>query len=227
MKFSKTILVFFLLLGQSSLTFAGQMFVTDLVDGSGTLPIPGNQAWPGQLGDDFTVNNDISISSIGVFDDDGDGTLGALTWQLFNVGTGALIHTQTIGPSSATGGSTIESNYVWADLLSSISLSAGQTYSAVSYGFDNDDKNFNTNYNLDTLDVVFNTADITAAGGRYSNAAFGTLPTIGAGNVASAQLYNFGAATFEYSSVPEPSIIALFAAGLFGIGFARRRRTHN
>ncbi len=25
-------------------------------------------------------------------------------------------------------------------------------------------------------------------------------------------------------SVPEPSIIALFAAGLFGLGFARRRR---
>ncbi|MCP3893785.1 MAG: PEP-CTERM sorting domain-containing protein, partial [Bacteroides sp.] len=28
----------------------------------------------------------------------------------------------------------------------------------------------------------------------------------------------------EYTSVPEPSIIGLFAAGLFGIGFARRRK---
>jgi hypothetical protein len=30
--------------------------------------------------------------------------------------------------------------------------------------------------------------------------------------------------TTERTSVPEPSIIALFAAGLFGIGFARRRK---
>jgi len=30
--------------------------------------------------------------------------------------------------------------------------------------------------------------------------------------------------TFGTASVPEPSIIALFAAGLFGIGFARRRK---
>ena len=28
------------------------------------------------------------------------------------------------------------------------------------------------------------------------------------------------------ASVPEPSIIALFAAGLFGLGFARRRKLH-
>ncbi len=30
---------------------------------------------------------------------------------------------------------------------------------------------------------------------------------------------------WEYASVPAPSIIALFAAGLFGIGFARRRQS--
>ena len=28
----------------------------------------------------------------------------------------------------------------------------------------------------------------------------------------------------EVASVPEPSILALFAAGLFGIGFVRRRK---
>ena len=47
-------------------------------------------------------------------------------------------------------------------------------------------------------------------------------------------VHNFATSSFvsvgldyESVSVPEPSIIALFAAGLFGIGFARRRRTHN
>jgi len=35
---------------------------------------------------------------------------------------------------------------------------------------------------------------------------------------------NFSANTGGCASVPEPSIIALFAAGLFGLGFARRRK---
>jgi hypothetical protein len=215
MKFLKTILVLFLLLGQSSLTFAGQIFITDLEDGSGALPISGNQSYTGQLGDDFTVNNDISITSIGVFDDDGDGTIGALIWELFNVGSGASMGSQTISATgSRTPGSTIESNYIWADLVSSIMLSAGETYSAVAYGFDSLDKNFNTN--IGTGSISFNTADITGGGGRYGGA-IGTLP-------GASGSFNFGAANFKYSAVPEPSILALFGAGLLGLGFVRRRK---
>jgi hypothetical protein len=215
MKFIKTILVLFLLLGQSSLTFAGQIFITDLDDGlGGTVPISGNQTYDGQIGDDFTVNNDLSITSIGVFDSEGNGTTGTLTWELFDVLANALVYTQAIGPSSQTGGTGIESNYIWADLASSIMLSAGRTYSAVAYGFGSDDPNFNTN--IGTGSVSFNTADITVAGGRYG-VATGALP-------GASGSFNFGAATFEYSSVPEPSILALFGAGLLGLGFVRRRK---
>lgn len=40
------------------------------------------------------------------------------------------------------------------------------------------------------------------------------------------ELQAFGSAAAELPvSVPEPSITALLAAGLFGLGFARRRRT--
>jgi len=218
-----------LILGQSLVgpSASASLFVTDLVDGSGTLPIPGNQAWPGQLGDDFTTTSPISITRIGVFDDDGDGTVGDLVWQLFKVSDGSLIHEETVSPAMGSGGMTIESNYVFVDLAMAIVLPAGMTYSAVAYGFDDTDKNFNTNMNLADLDVVFNTNGLTAHGGRYSNAGGMTLPTIGAANVASAQAYNFGAATFEYSVVPEAASLAVWAGlGLAGTSLliSRRRR---
>jgi hypothetical protein len=213
-----------LMLVQSGFVSANQIFVTDLIDGSGSLPIDGNQAYAGQLGDDFIANADFSITSIGVFDDNGDGTVEELYWQLFNVTSGTLIHSETISASGPrTAGTTIEDNYLWADLASAITLFAGQTYSAVAYGFNLDDKNFNTNYGLTTLDVMFNSTDLTSAGGRYSGA-FGTLPNAGAGNVASTQAYNFGAATFEYSAVPEPSILFLFGLGLAGLGISLKRK---
>ena len=176
------------------------LFVTDLVDGANPLPIDGNQAWPGQLGDDFTVNASfISITSIGVFDDDGDGTFSDLVWQLFNVQTGVLIHQEVVAASGARlPGSAIEDNYIWETLAVPLLLPGGATYSAVAYGFNSTDENFNTNFDLANLDVVFNTAGLTGAGGRYSSPVFNplVLPQNGAGNSASVQPYNFGAASF-------------------------------
>ena len=206
---------------------AASIFVTDLIDGINSLPIPGNQAWAGQLGDDFTTGtNGITITAVGGFDDDGDGTAGSLVWQLFNVTTGALVHSETIAASGArTPGSTINDNYVWKSLGAPLYLAPSTTYSAVAYGFDSVDKNFNTNLNPTTLDVVFNTLDLTAAGGRYSSGTGSTLPTTGAGNTASTQAYNFGAATFDYQGgVPEPTTFVVWSLlGLAGTYLWRRK----
>ena len=79
------------------------------------------------MGDDFTTTQSISISRVAVFDDNGTGTSTPLTWQLFNVGTGALIHTEIVaptGPRAAVG--TIDGNYVFQSLLTPIVLAAGQ-----------------------------------------------------------------------------------------------------
>ncbi|MCO6045718.1 hypothetical protein NG895_17610 [Aeoliella sp. ICT_H6.2] len=205
-----------------SSSVSASLFVADLVDGSGSLPIPGNQAWTGQLGDDFNTTSTIKITSIGVFDDDGDGTSGDLVWQLFNVETGALVHQETVAATgSRTPGSTIEDNYIFQTLATPLVLAAGQTYSAVAYGFDSIDKNFNTNFDLAGLDVVFSTEGLVAAGGRYSASPSASLPTIGAGNSASTQDYNFGAATFEYAVVPEASSLIVWSCILLtGVGLA-------
>lgn len=214
-----------LVIGHSNTVSAGSMLVTDLVNGSGLLPVAGVQSWGGQLGDDFTVNSDISISSIGAFDSNGDGTAGSLFWQLFNVRTGALIHSQEIvSTGRKVTGTSIFDNYVWAEPSSAINLLAGETYSAVAYGFDNIDRNFNTNFNLRTLDVVFDSAYLTGHGGRYSGSGADTLPTAGAGYTASDRPYNFGAATFQYeANVPEPSTLLLMALGLMGLALQKKR----
>jgi hypothetical protein len=210
---------------------SASIFVTNLVDGSNSLPIPGNQAYGGQLGDDFTTGNySITITRIGVFDDDGDGTASDKIWQLFNVATGGRVAQQTVSATGArTPGSTITDNYVWADLSTPIVLAANTTYSAVAYGFTDTDKNFNTNTNLSTLDVEFSNAGLTAQGGRYSAVTFiaSIMPGIGAANVASTQAYNFGAATFEYA-VPEAASIAVWSVlGLAGMAFGVVRRRRN
>lgn len=203
---------------------SASIFVTNLVDGVNPLPIPGNQDWPGQLGDDFTATESISISSIGVFDSDGDGTFGELIWRLYEVATGNLVHEEKV---AATGlrakGTTIEDNYIFKSLATSINLVAGTTYSAVAVGFDGIDKNFNTNFNLANFDVEFNSAGLTAAGGRYSDTDALGLPTNGAGNTASGTAYNFGAATFEYAAVPEATSVLVWSL-ITGLGMIVVRR---
>ena len=181
------------------------ILVTNLVDGSNPLPIPGVQAWGGQLGDDFVTTAPLVITSIAVFDSDGDGTSVPLTWQLFDVSTGLPV-AQAVVPASGlrTPGTTIVDNYIFQS-ITPIFLAANTTYSVVAYGFDDANMNFNTNFDLANFDVVFNTLGLNAAGGRYSNpGSFLTLPSVDAGNSLSTNPYNFGAASFEYSGVPEP-----------------------
>ena len=206
---------------------SANLFVIDLIDGVNPLPIPGNQAYTGQLGDDFTVLSAIDITSVGLFDSLGNGTVNRLTWQLFNVATGNLVHEQTIaGTGPRAPGAGIAANYAWAAPTVSLSLAPG-VYSVVGVGFSNSDPNFNTNFDLINLDVVHNNIALTAAGGRYSNEGVTAgLPTNGAGNTASNQAYNFGAASFQYrvQQVPSPGTLSLLIFGLAAIGQVKRLR---
>lgn len=217
----------------TSLNASASIFVNNLVSPGDALPISGNQAWGGQLGDDFTTTAEITISQIGVFDSDGNGTTVDLIWRLYNVTTGALLFQDTIsasGPRTA-GGPVIESNYVFKDLVVDLVLPAGGVYSAVAVGFNSANPNFNTNFSLGTLDVEFSNVDLTAAGGRFSGSAGVGLPTAdGAGNSASTAPYNFGAATFVYGSVdaiPEPTSVVVWSfIALLGLTTCNARKSN-
>jgi hypothetical protein len=200
-------LAILLLAGEASAAF----LITGLVNGSNPVPIPGNQPWPGQLGDDFVTTAPLVITSIAVFDDNGDGTSVPLTWQLFDVVSGALIHQEVV---PATGprvpGTTVLDNYVIQPIVPLL-LTPSTAYSVVAFGFDALNLNFNTNLDPLNTDVVFNTIGLTAAGGRYSNGPSLLLPSVDAGNAVSNNPYNFGAGAFEYTAIPE-------AGGFFTFG---------
>lgn len=203
------------------------ILVTGLVNGSNPVPIPGNQAWPGQLGDDFVTTAPLAINSIAVFDDNGDGTSVPLTWQLFEVSTGLLVSQFVVPPSGPrVPGSTVVSNYIFQPILPLL-LAANTAYSAVAYGFDNANKNFNTNLGPSNADVLFSNLGLNGAGGRYSAGPSVLLPSVDAGNSVSGNPYNFGAASFEYSVVPEPTgmiIWSLLGLTISGAGWWRRRK---
>ena len=213
---------------------ASMLFVTDLVNGPSTaLPIPGNQDFSGQLGDDFTVSEPagIAISRVGVFDSNGDGTTVALIWRLFDVTSGALVQEETVAPTGVRlpGASTITSNYVF-ESVTPFTIGPG-SYSAVAYGFNGSNLNFNTNFDLANLDVVFSSIGIIGAGGRYSSGTSATLPTDVVGNVLSVNPYNFGAATFEFNipgptGIFEPASSSIVGLALAAIYTAKRRRQH-
>lgn len=185
-------------------------------------PVGGTQAWPGQMGDDFLVGpKDLFITSIAVFDDDGDGTSTPLTWQLFEVTTGTLIHSQIVLPTANTPGATVEDNYVFAVPTAPITLLAGGQYSVVASGFNSIDTNFNTNTvnppNI-AADVDFNETDLKAFGGRYSNAPSLLLPTVDVGNSLSGKPYSFGDAAFVYAVPEASSLLVVGLGGIFAFG---------
>jgi hypothetical protein len=224
-KILKTILAS-LILATSCFANAGLMLVTSL-NQQDVTPVSGNQSYTGQLGDDFTVNQDIWINSVGAFDHLGNGTFGELYWELFDVSSGNLLYSTTIAATGTRSiGSGIESNYAWLDLAQSIKLDANTVYSVAAYGFDTTDLNFNTHFTGNPLDVGYNTIGLTApaTGSARWSGAFGTLP-INAGNALSTQPYHFGAANFKYTTeVPEPSTLFIFALGIMGLASRRFKK---
>jgi hypothetical protein len=105
-------------------------------------------------------------------------------------------------------------------------LSVGQPGVEVTYDFDQSfaiDSEGNGFWGNDATDGVTGAGDTLAMrefhgtllfDAPVTNLTFSTAPS------ENWHAFTFGSA----ATVPEPSIIALFAAGLFGVGFARRRK---
>jgi hypothetical protein len=122
------------------------------VSPSSVPPNPGNQAWGGALGMDFTVNSPIVVDSLGVFDDNQDGLNLQLTAYLYNQGTHALITSMKFATGTGdplVGGARFRS-------IAPVILAAG-TYTIVADGYGAGELNGNRNVGPGFNPAVLNT----------------------------------------------------------------------
>jgi hypothetical protein len=177
----------------------------------------GNQNYSGSLGMDFDVGLDpINVTHLGVFDSVGDGLQLTITGYIYNRDT----QTPVFGPLTFSGnGDLLVNGSRWKDVGDFI-LPAGFHGTVVAEGYGDLELNYNNGGNpnlpLSLLDDTGGAISFVGAS-RYGNA--GSFPFFADNGPAN----RYGAGTFAYTVVPEPSaILALLAGG--ALLFARRRR---
>lgn len=153
----------------------------------------GAQAYSGSIGMDFTVNQPINVTSLGVFDHLGDGISGTLTTTIWNVSTGLAVPGAVMTFNNADPGTLIGSARFKP--IPTITLAPG-SYSVASAGHGNPDFDYNP-----AVNTVTNNGGgaISITGGRrYRSDATGGFPaTVDVGGF-------YGGGTFEFSGVPIP-----------------------
>ena len=180
----------------------------------------GNQAWSG-VGLKFTVNSPINVTSLGLWDDGGNGFAATVNSPLsayLMTTAGTVLASSTFYDVSA-GGSVQNGGYRFKDLGSSVTLLPGD-YLLMGYDWTANDKEHNSNISgtpdifvTSTL-VTFVTSAWTATG----NDAAGTLPTnFGVTNY-------FSSANIQFEATPLPAALPLFATGIGALGLLGWRR---
>jgi hypothetical protein len=200
---------------------AGSSFATTLQTSAGEL---GNQAWSG-VGLQFTVNSAISVTSIGIWDDGGDGFLAAtatnpLSAYLMTT-TGTVLISDTFYNVSP-GGTPQNGGYRFKDLVSPVLLSPGD-YFLMGYGWNSNDQEHNSNQG-GTPDTFVASPLVSFVQSAWtfpdSLAPAGTLPT-------AFGLTNFFSSAniqFDDAATPLPAALPLFATGLGALGLLGWRR---
>ena len=185
--------------------------------------IAGNQAWTGSLGSDFTVNAPISVTSLGVFDDNADGLSGSLSVAIFD-----LTDTTTALASATLSGSgdPLTGQFRFAS-IAPLTLGPG-TYSLVAWGFSATDQNGNENIGNIPLETDTGGGRISFVDSRFGTAipsvSFPSSTTVGSAACAGNPETCFAAGSMEFSAIPLPMALPLLAGGLGLLGFVGLRR---
>lgn len=163
---------------------------------------------PFTLGWSFTVNQNITLDALGVYDSDQDGLGQSHDVGVFDAG-GTLLAATTV--ASGTSGTLID-KYRFQS-IAGLTLTTGNTYSIGAVWLDGTDGMLFDNGGISFSPDVNYVDSNFAAGSTLQNPAF---------NGGGGGYYgpNF---TYTTAAVPEPSSIAMLGIGAIGL-FARRKR---
>jgi hypothetical protein len=198
-----------------------------------TANTTGNQAFGGNLGDDFNVNQAITITQLGAFDSGQDGFVGTINVGLFQRLPGGNPNTDVTGvlltSTTLTGTSgTLMGNYRFAALSTPITLQPG-FYSVVAVGFSGSDLNGNENISGFTVTTNDGGGLISFVGtGRFDGNSVLDYPAQSSANQGFPGLtpHPFAGGSFEFqTAIPEPTSLTLTVVGILGLaGYTWRRR---
>jgi hypothetical protein len=165
---------------------------------------------PGTAGFEFVANSQLTLRTLGVFDEFADGVLSSShAVGIWNATTKTLIAQATVTPTAA-----LQSGFFWVNLAAPITLQSGATYRiGAQYG--------DIDFDLARGNVATVTADsrITLRDAYLSTGVGFGFPDL---NVSGAN-HGFFGPNAGFAPVPEPSAFAL-AGGLSLLAFAAFRR---
>ena len=188
----------------------------------------GNEIWPGNLAEDFTVNSPITITALGVYDSGGTGSTGSPAGTL-TVGivasNGTVEGSATFSPSTTytlTGGDLFQN-------VTMFTLGPG-TYSLTTTGWGVGIPNGNRNCSgggCGTSNTSYTPPTLNTGGGLITFTGIGYSSTpgltyLGPNDSWPDDEFNAGSFQFNASAAPEPATLAGVALGLIGLLAFRR-----
>jgi hypothetical protein len=204
---------------------------------------PGNQAWTGSLGTLFQVDEPVSVTSLGVFDSNGDGIAGSIQVGMFfasGPNTGTLV--PGLSTSFTGSGDTLVHGDRFRAVAAPVVLAPG-SYEIVAQGFSATDLDGNVRcmaavpggaclpanaFSLSTLNdgggaITFGNG--AAEANFFSSEGSGFVNPVGLLAESPAVPNAYLAGTFAFEVVPEPASFELMGLGLVALALVRRART--
>lgn len=168
----------------------------------GTVTI--KPAEPFALGWEFTVNQNISVTSLGAFDIKGDGHPSDQKLRIYNSTNDSVLVTAALGSSSTT--ETVDGYTVYFQSISPVTLTTGNSYIIAI------DQAAGSDFMVSSADFGSAINYVKARATFFD----GNLPNNVSGFTLDDSTGYFGA-NFKYNAVPEPGAITLLLTGVLAL----------